>query len=64
MMKMLTLTANELLKPIPECVLSVSVGTHKAMYTVLHLFPENTVVGKNDIIPGLADTDSSCKFLL
>ena len=55
-------SANELLKPIPECLLSVSVGTHKAMYTVLHLFPENAVVGKNDIIPGLADTDSSCEL--
>ena len=54
-------SGNELLKPIPDCQLSYTIGTHKAMYTVMHLFPENSVVGKNDIIPGLSDTDTSGK---
>ena len=58
---LLILAANTLLKPIVDCQLSYTIGTHKAMYSVMHLFPENSVVGKNDVIPGLSDTDTSGK---
>ena len=56
---LLILAANTLLKPIVDCQLSYTIGTHKAMYSVMHLFPENSVVGKNDVIPGLSDTETS-----
>lgn len=52
----------EFLRAIPDCTLGYSIATHKAMYSVTHLLPENTVVGNNDIIPGLMDSESASKF--
>ena len=43
------------LKTIPECNLVYSIGTHKAMYKVMSLLPENVIVGGNDFVPGLVD---------
>ncbi|XP_045161165.2 nephrocystin-4-like isoform X2 [Mercenaria mercenaria] len=51
----------EFLRPIPDCELGFTIATHKAMYKVTHLLPENTVVGNNDVIPGLFDSDSAAK---
>ncbi|KAH3821253.1 hypothetical protein DPMN_123015 [Dreissena polymorpha] len=49
------------LRPIPDCQLGYTIATHKALYKVQHLLPQNTVVGHNDVIPGLYDSDSSVK---
>lgn len=46
---------NEFLKPIPDCSLSFTVAKHKAMFGVMSLIPENTLVGRSDTIPGLLD---------
>ncbi|KAK3594431.1 hypothetical protein CHS0354_000253 [Potamilus streckersoni] len=52
---------NSELKAIPDCVLNLTVGTHKAMYRFYHLIPENTIVGSNDVIPGLVDSQAAGK---
>ncbi|WAR15221.1 NPHP4-like protein, partial [Mya arenaria] len=49
------------LRPIADCQLGYTLATHKALYKVQHLLPENTVVGHNDVIPGLQDNDTSAK---
>ncbi|XP_062617587.1 nephrocystin-4-like [Saccostrea cucullata] len=46
---------NENLKPIPDCLLSFTVTKHRPMYGVMSLLPENTLVGGNEVIPGLLD---------
>ncbi|KAL4221030.1 Nephrocystin-4 [Mactra antiquata] len=51
----------EFLRAIPDCTLGYSIATHKAMYSVTHLLPENTVVGNNDLIPGLMDNENATK---
>lgn len=53
----------ELLRPIPDCLLGYTIATHKALYQISHLLPENTVVGNNDVIPGISDTDTSGIFM-
>lgn len=54
----LCLTANQLLKPIASCHLIYSVGSHKAMLTIIHLLPENVIVGNNTVVPGIEDKPS------
>lgn len=49
---------NEYLKPIPDCSLSFIVTKHKAMFSVMSLIPENTLVGGHDVIPGLVGSNN------
>ena len=51
----MTVSANQLLKPITGCQLSFSVGTHKAMRKVIPLLPENIIISSDSIIPGVED---------
>lgn len=52
---------SDLLRFIPDCQLGFTLATHKALYHVTHLLPENTIVGNNDVVPGLVDSDSAAK---
>ncbi|XP_021379713.1 nephrocystin-4-like isoform X2 [Mizuhopecten yessoensis] len=49
------------LKPIPDCVLSYTLGTHKALLDVMNLIPENVIVASNDMIPGLQESQTPGK---
>ncbi|ESO88791.1 hypothetical protein LOTGIDRAFT_125375, partial [Lottia gigantea] len=49
------LEENELMRPIQDCQAHYTVCTHKALLNVLHLIPENVIVGSQDVVPGLVD---------
>ena len=55
MIKWFFISENDLIKPIPDCVLQCSIATHKAMLCVISVIPENVIVGNNDVIPGIQD---------
>ncbi|XP_052081503.1 nephrocystin-4-like isoform X3 [Mytilus californianus] len=55
------LEENNLLKPIPDCVLQCTIATHKAMLYAMSVMPENVIVGNNDVIPGLQDGNTPGK---
>ncbi|CAC5423619.1 NPHP4 [Mytilus coruscus] len=55
------LEENNLLKPIPDCVLQCTIATHKAMLYSMSVMPENVIVGNNDVIPGLQDGNTPGK---
>ena len=57
--RIIAISDSEFLRPIPDCMLGYTLATHKSLYKVSHLLPENTVVGNNDVIPGLYDGDTS-----
>ncbi|XP_069120570.1 nephrocystin-4-like isoform X2 [Argopecten irradians] len=52
---------NSYLKPIPDCMLSYTLGTHKALLDVMNLIPENVIIGSNDMVPGLQESQTPGK---
>ncbi|XP_033763322.1 nephrocystin-4-like isoform X5 [Pecten maximus] len=53
--------SNPDLKPIPDCMLSYTLGTHKALLDVMNLIPENVIIGSNDMVPGLQESQTPGK---
>ncbi|XP_060072495.1 nephrocystin-4-like isoform X2 [Ylistrum balloti] len=53
--------SNSMLKPIPDCMLSYTLGTHKALLDVMNLIPENVIIGSNDMVPGLQESQTPGK---
>ncbi|OAF71947.1 Nephrocystin-4 [Intoshia linei] len=49
---------DNLLMVLKEMTISILTRTHNSMESLYHLFPENTVIGTNDTIPGLCKTNS------
>ncbi|XP_050411736.1 nephrocystin-4 isoform X2 [Patella vulgata] len=51
----------DLLNHIEGCDVNYTVCTHKVLMQVMHLLPENVVVGSKDVVPGLVDGRDSGK---
>ncbi|XP_041378583.1 nephrocystin-4-like [Gigantopelta aegis] len=47
--------SNRLLRPITDCQLAYTISTHKALFQIFHLLPENVIVGSRDVIPGIVN---------
>ena len=49
------------LSPIANCVINVSIRSHKKLAKTSFLLPEDTLVGGNELVPGLMQTEPSSK---
>ncbi|XP_078696197.1 nephrocystin-4-like isoform X1 [Branchiostoma floridae x Branchiostoma belcheri] len=52
---------NENIQLVKGCQIAFSLSTHQAMEKILHLVPENVLVGGNDVIPGIQEQRSKGK---
>jgi len=51
--------SNEHMSLVAGCTIHCTVQTHIGLLKVMHLLPENAIVGPNDIVPGVVDTIQS-----
>ena len=51
----LALLLTDQLTAIQGCYITYSIRTHQQLQKAMHLFPENVVMGTNDVIPGLQE---------
>ncbi|XP_076451476.1 nephrocystin-4-like [Babylonia areolata] len=54
--------SNQLLKAVSGRTLTYSVAQHKGMRKMIHLLPENVVVSRDTIVPGLQETPEEDQF--